>query len=114
MANFILFPAVTRATSELTVQQHAEQVMDQLILHGIHPTQTVNDELVYKTMGISLKKSERVLLTDTVQIKNTCVFSRVWVFINGWCSTCSWCSHSWISHILGSVTGELSFLIWHK
>lgn len=56
IAHFILFPAVT-FTSKWT--EHPEQVMHQLIFHGGFPKQTVNDELVYKTMGISLKKNER-------------------------------------------------------
>lgn len=47
------------------------------ICHFVHKYfflgQAVNDDLVLKTMGISLNKSERWLSTDTVQINNVAV-----------------------------------------
>lgn len=47
------------------------------------PNLTVNDDLVLKTMGISLNKSERWLLTDTVQMENIAVFAR-WGLYSCW------------------------------
>lgn len=44
------------------------QVFDFFCAFFFSPHLTVNDDLVLKTMGISLNKSERWLLTDTVQM----------------------------------------------
>lgn len=49
--------------------------MDEPVFSKYPPKHAVNDDLVYKTMGISLNKSERGLLTDAVQMSNVCTLS---------------------------------------
>lgn len=63
---------------------------------------TVNDDLVLKTMGISLNKSERWLLTDTVQMKIIAVFAR-----RGLYSCCVY----FLPDLQTWLSGELNVLI---
>lgn len=63
---------------------------------------TVNDDLVLKTMGISLNKSERWLLTDTVQMKNLAVFARRGLYS---------CWVYFLPDLQTRLSGEWNFLI---
>lgn len=89
-------------------RQHPKQVMNKFTLLGVPLKQTVNDDHVYKTLGISLIKSERDLLNwcSADAEMSTCIFEYGVLLISGnWLADGAHVPGSSL-HILVSTTGE--------